>query len=145
RAGGVRNPGLENHRDRDHSVHQAVHRGKLADEGPRQARRYEPPTMSRMKRAWKIPNPKPNPKTNSVVMSSAARQQQEAADDCAGQNPDAVPRDTVHRGAECLPPLRSDVSFVRPGQRLAAARYIEHRADRTSEEPHQYEAPFQDR
>jgi len=51
----------------------------------------------------------------------------------------------VHRGAECLPPLGGDVLFVRAGERLAAAEYIEHRADGTGEEGDQYEAPFQDR
>jgi hypothetical protein len=37
-----------------------------------------------MKRAWKIPNPKPNARIYSVVIVERSRQQQEAGDDRAG-------------------------------------------------------------
>ena len=83
---------------------------------------------------------------NVVVSAQKIRkwgQRQQCCDHCADQDADPVAGDAMHGRAERLPPRRGDIGFVHPGQRFAAPEDIKESAERTGEQRHQHEAPFQ--
>ena len=74
--------------------------------------------MSRMKRAWKIVQPKAKP---SVFENQLGRtwQLKPCSNHSTSQNPDAVPSDAVHDRAKHLSPANRYILFMQPWQRSA--------------------------